>query len=386
MAVAEILHGSHEFEQNSIERERTLLALFPDQLQELREQAHTIRQVYLSGLGEPCELRMREIVTDEETYYEVALKGDTAYEDGSRVRDEPVPGTRISKELFDFYADNLPTVHKLRYEPHPRVAVDFYADHVTVETEDALAALRFFDRFPAEWFADITGDHRASNEWLAHLDYRLAHAGKEAFAPTPELETDTMIAEILMARTESLTPLIVTVGGRSGSGKSTIVRELREKLALMGLTSDVTSTDDYHRGKQWLEHYNGGQEWKKWDDEIVYNLRAMQEDLERYRIGEVIPKLHMNFVSQEPEMAGIIRPVDVLIVEGIYASSVEIAPLSSLHYEMPTPLATCVWRRILRDLKERPLFANPAESLLYILSEAEPAYRTQMQKRQAAGL
>lgn len=33
--------------------------------------------------------------------------------------------------------------------------------------------------------------------------------------------------------------------------------------------------------------------------------------------------------------------------------------------------------RLLRDLRERPQFADPAASLGYMLSEAEPAYRDQ---------
>jgi hypothetical protein len=44
---------------------------------------------------------------------------------------------------------------------------------------------------------------------------------------------------------------------------------------------------------------------------------------------------------------------------------------------MATGLATCIGRRLLRDLRERPEFADPEISLRYMLSEAEPAYRAQ---------
>ncbi len=389
MSVIETLKGSQEFERSpNEERERTLMAIFPERLQELRERAYTIKQVYLSHPSDPCEVRMREITRDNETYYEAALKGETSYEDGVRVRDEPVPGMRISKELFDYYVDqdDLPTVYKLRFDFSPGAAVDFYEDHAVVEIEDPAAGQAFFGQYPETQFVDITGDHQTSNEWLAHVNYRRTHDGHEALAPLPGLDTDAMVADILNARLESLTPLIISVGGRSGSGKSTIVRELRKKLAAIGLTSDVTSTDDYHRGKQWLEAHNNGQEWKHWDDEFVYKLDAMREDLDRYRMGEVIPKLYMNFVTQEPEVVGVIRPVDVLIVEGIYASSTELAPLSSVHYEMPTSFAASFWRRAKRDQIDRPLFGDIATSLMYNLTDAEPAYRTQLTERAAAGL
>jgi len=388
MSVIETLNVSPEFEQRRIERERTLWALFPERLRELRERANPIKQVYLSHPDEPCELRMRQITTSDGTRYEAALKGKTTYENGMRVRDEPVPGVEISKETFDFYVnqDDLPAVYKLRFDFSPGVAVDFYEDHTVIEIEDPIAGQAFFEQYPETQFVDITGDHQTSNEWLAHINYRRTHDGHEALAPLPDLDTDKMVADILGARMESLTPLIITVGGRSGSGKSTIVRELREKLAAMGLTSDVTSTDDYHRGKQRLEAHNGGRQWEDWDDEFVYKLDALQEDLGRYRMGEVIPKLYMNFITQEPEVAGIIRPVDVLIVEGIYASSAEIAPFSSLHYEITTSLATCAWQRAIRDEKERPLFTNLGGNLRYYLSNAEPAHRRQLKKRAAVGL
>ena len=48
---------------------------------------------------------------------------------------------------------------------------------------------------------------------------------------------------------------------------------------------------------------------------------------------------------------------------------------------MTTPLATCIGRRLLRDIAERPEFADPATSLGYMLSEAEPAYRAQVTAR-----
>src|SRR5665811_1730408 len=98
MSVIETLKGSPEFEQPlNKECERTLMVILPERLQELRERAYTIKQVYLSHPSDPCEIRMREITDGDETSYEAALKGVTSFENGLRVRDEPVPGVRISK-------------------------------------------------------------------------------------------------------------------------------------------------------------------------------------------------------------------------------------------------------------------------------------------------
>ena len=388
MSILEKLQTSGEFEQKPIEREQTYQPIFPDRLAQLRESAVPIRQIYLSGTNEPCDFRFRETTDfDGITRYEVGIKGAETFTDGARERLELVDGMSVSKELFDFYTANvdLPTVHKLRAKPNAYVAVDFYEDGEHVEVEKPLAGDAFFDSVGGkQGFVEVTGDRSASNRWRAELEYRRTHDGTESHPDSPELTTDAMVADILQARLEAVTPLIVTIAGRSGSGKSTVIHELRSKLAEVGLTSDVTSTDDYHRGKTWLEGYNNGEPWQRWDDEIVYNLRALVEDLESYREGNTIPRLAMNWVSQDPEVSGVIKPVDVLLVEGIYAGSLEVSRLSNLEFELPTPLATCIWRRMLRDAKERPIFADYEVSLRYILEQAEPAYRAQKSKRAAA--
>ena len=79
----------------------------------------------------------------------------------------------------------------------------------------------------------------------------------------------------------------------------------------------------------------------------------------------------------EPVYEGIIAPSNVVIIEGIYALSPDITKQDELRYEMTTPLATCIGRRLLRDMRERPEFADPVKSLGYMLREAEPAYRRQ---------
>jgi uridine kinase len=91
--------------------------------------------------------------------------------------------------------------------------------------------------------------------------------------------------------------------------------------------------------------------------------------------------IYLNVQVAEPVLTGTIEPTDVIIIEGIYAQAPEITKGSDLQYEMTTPLATCIGRRLLRDIAERPEFADPATSLGYMLSEAEPAYRAQVTAR-----
>lgn len=59
----------------------------------------------------------------------------------------------------------------------------------------------------------------------------------------------------------------------------------------------------------------------------------------------------------------------------------EITKVDDLLFEVDTPLATCIGRRLLRDMRERPQFADPVASLQYMHEEAEPAYRAQSRSR-----
>ena len=173
----------------------------------------------------------------------------------------------------------------------------------------------------------------------------------------------------------------IIITGLSGSGKSTIVREVQAALEQLGLSQEVVSTDDYHRGTSWLRNHNGGQDWTHWDAPVVYDIDTMASELEALKGGEQIYTREMDWAIAEPRIAGAITLPDVLLIEGIYANSPRITSPDDLVYEMTSPLATCIGRRLLRDMHERPEFADPAKSLLYMLTEAEPAYRAQLAER-----
>ncbi len=95
--------------------------------------------------------------------------------------------------------------------------------------------------------------------------------------------------------------------------------------------------------------------------------------------GKTIAARRFDFGLQEPVIEGVVSPCDLLIVEGIYAGSPDLAD-RHLHITIPTPLATCVGRRLARDQKEGRLntsLGTPADILRYQLETAEPMYRQQ---------
>ncbi len=382
MSVESIIH-TKEFEQKvPLEIERKFLPIFPEQLLAYRAESRPIEQFYLSHPSEPFSLRLRATLTEQgEFAYEATLKDAGKLGDDGITRMEVT--APVNENLYRFYlSKDVPVVRKLRAEPRPGISIDFYQDgDVQVESENPTSWQQFIAEH-GDTFVDITGDHISSNEWKAHLTFRRANGGTEALVPRSELRPDDIVHDILTHK-QPQAPLTVHIGGRSGSGKSTIVREIRAQLEAYGLSSAVISTDDYHRGTSWLREYNHGEAWTHWDDPIVYDTATMAQDLAQLRNSQPIYARSIDWTTAEPAVTGIIKPVDVVVIEGIYAQAPEITYPDDLQYEMTTSLATCIGRRLLRDVSERPEFADPVASLGYMLSEAEPAYRTQVSARHA---
>lgn len=377
----EIQQRNTEFERTeTCERERKYIPIFPEMLEKYRPDSYPIEQFYLSRLDEPFSLRIRETLQrGGELSYEITLKDDGFINAGGELDRIEFPAP-TEASLYHYYKQDAPVIRKLRTDILPKVAVDFYEDgSVQLEAEDKAQWQQFVDMH-GDYFIEVTGDISSTNEWKAHKKYREEHEGTEAYPRLPELRADDIVNDII--RTPAVGPRIVHIGGRSGSGKSTIVAEVCEKLDRIGMASVVLSTDDYHRGTRWLVEYNGGQPWEHWDDRVVYDTNAMSADLARLVQGEPIPRREIDWSVAEPVITGTIQPAEVIIIEGIYAQSPDITSPNDLSYKMPTPLATCVGRRLLRDLRERPEFSDPAKSLSYILREAEPAYRKQLAKRE----
>lgn len=353
------------------EIEQKLLPIFPEQFIKYRHEARPIEQFYLSHPDEDFSLRLREELVDGELCYTATLKdrGELTPAGIDRLEVE----TTIQPETYTYYkSDETPLLRKLRATPEPNIAIDFFDDgHIQIECENAVSFAPF-----REQLIDISGDKLCDNEWRAHVLHRREHAGHDVLLPLPELDTQAASREIIQLH-ESQAFSVVQIAGRSGSGKSTYVARIREQLEAAGIDCDVISTDDYHRGATWLRAYNGGRDWVRWDDAIVYDTAALASDIDQLRRGNSVPHRRIDFTIAEPVYAGARRPTPVLIVEGIYSRSPELTQLYDLTYEVPTPLATCIGRRLLRDLSERPQFADPTISLRYMLEEAKPAWRKQ---------
>lgn len=363
------------FEQiNHREIERKYSPTNAESLRIFYEQSRPIEQYYLSSPQEPFSLRFREELSkDGDLIYTATLKDRGSISDSGLDRLEIE--TRISAGLYNFYkSPELPCIKKLRTDIGDGIIIDYYEDgHVQVESEGSNSLKQLCEFINCD-LVDITDEAISNNELRANKILQK----QEIYVP--ELNIAYIVKDALEKLKDSQN-VIVRICGRSGSGKSTVSRQVQQMLNSLSIASCIISTDDYNRGASWLRYYNNGKDWSQWDHPIVYDTKSMAEDMQKLLADQPILRRSFDFVSQEPVFTEIISPVPVMIVEGIYALSQDFKNLESLEYEIPTPLATCVGRRLLRDINERPTFTNLSANLKYILEQAEPMYREQLENK-----
>lgn len=179
------------------------------------------------------------------------------------------------------------------------------------------------------------------------------------------------------------TPTVLTITGRSGSGKSTLAEQVSLAFTEHGISSTILSADDYNRGRTGLRELFGHDNHTNWDAHYVYDTALLARHIEGLKSGVSAPQYVFDFKKSERfETGDMVEPAQVIIVEGIMANSPNLTSVADLSYLMPTPLATCIGRRALRDKKENRggAIGNDTETFLqYQLHVAEPEYRARLQ-------
>jgi len=369
--------------QKRREREQTFVAPTPELLDVFRPSAVAYESAYLSHPDEEFSLRVRATYTPDGPRYSAALKDEGEMVGDALDRLEI--STEISEETFNRYAsdDAFPTVKFLRSEPLPGLSVDFIEG---IETPQVEYESSTGDEEPAfvgllkKGLVDMSNEKSVRKEVIAH------HLnGTEALTPTGEtLEefADRVFKDMVATYTMGYKQVVVGLSGMSGSGKSTAVRALQERFnETFGSEFDpiVLSSDDYHRGKKWLESTYGAP-WTNWDDPRVYNTAELATDIARLANNESILRKHFDFASEEVVYDEQITPQPFVIIEGLYAGSKDLNDVRQLHYEVPTGIATSVGRdvrRLVLENRANGSISTPEARLRYQLETALPTYLDQ---------
>lgn len=363
------------------EIERKFLPAFD--LSELLPDADRIEQIYLSWPHEDWNLRVRKTTRPhQEPTFEATLKSRPGTRTRALVRDEI--NADISEETYRFYQNqNLPRLQKLRAHLGEGITMDWLTDDsgtvqpFVLEVEGTGPDQTHFLRNWESQLIDVSRMAEYDNERTAHALWKNP---SEQPALLSSLDVQEHVHHIAAAAKSSNRPIVIGIQGRSGSGKSTLAQEVATLLEWQQDDMPVMrlSTDDYHRGRNWLLDSFGVETWKNWDAPIVYNTAALAFELNEYlEKGEPIQKRHFDFRTQEPVVEAEAHAAGrIVIIEGLFPHSDDLAHLIDYTIELSTPVATSIGRRIMRDIQGRlnDSLGSPEEVLRYQLETAEPTH------------
>lgn len=154
--------------------------------------------------------------------------------------------------------------------------------------------------------------------------------------------------------------LLIGVTGGSGSGKTTFIRELKERFT--GQKLCVISQDDYYRPQEEVNLDEQGVH--NYDEPSSIDHKAFLADLHKLQHGEVVCRPEYTFNNPEiiPQMIEL-KPAPIIIVEGVFVFHYkEIRELCDIKIYLHAKENLKVIRRIKRDQVERNY---PLDDVLY---------------------
>lgn len=164
---------------------------------------------------------------------------------------------------------------------------------------------------------------------------------------------------------------LVGVAGGSGSGKTSLVRALRESLPA-GSTCVVTQDDYYHPKELQARDANGK---VNFDLPTAVDLVGLERDLKALRSGESIVRKEYTFNQEgrEPRLVEML-PAPVVLVEGLFVLHHQpVRDLFDLRVFIDAREASQLDRRLKRDATERGY--GPEDVLYQWEHHVLPAYR-----------
>lgn len=163
------------------------------------------------------------------------------------------------------------------------------------------------------------------------------------------------------------TPRIIGIVGASGSGKTTVAKELAE---LAGNAS-LMSQDNYYIS---LPDNVDSKDWN-FDDPAVIDLEHLARDLAALKRGEIIegPRYIFSTHKRAPDTVTL-KPAPLIIVEGLFLFLPEsLRNVFDLKIFIDVPLKVCQERRVARDVVERGRTAEMIRQRW--VEQVEPMYR-----------
>lgn len=149
-------------------------------------------------------------------------------------------------------------------------------------------------------------------------------------------------------------PMLVGIVGGSGSGKTSVARELVRRIKKAGTESLLLDMDAYYAPLEVVRGRFEGREIN-WDHPHAFDLELMATHLAALHRGEPIRKPKYDFtVSDRVGWEDPVDASDVVILEGLlFLALPELRELLDVKVFVDTDADIRILRRIQRDTKER---------------------------------
>ncbi len=142
-------------------------------------------------------------------------------------------------------------------------------------------------------------------------------------------------------------PVIIGIVGASGSGKTTVARDLAEALK----STCFLSQDNYYRD---LPADADSKAWN-FDDPAVIDLAHLASDLAALKRGESIEQPQYVFSTHRRASETLtLHPAPIIVVEGLFLfSTPALRDVFDFKIYIDVPQTVCLARRVARDCAER---------------------------------
>lgn len=165
-------------------------------------------------------------------------------------------------------------------------------------------------------------------------------------------------------------PVIIGIAGGTGSGKSTITKELIKLIDEKDVT--IIEQDSYYKDQSNLPFEERVK--TNYDHPFAFDNELLVSQLKDLIVGKAIEKPVYDFsIHNRTEETKRVEPKDVIILEGILIlAEKEIRDLLDIKVFVDTDADVRIIRRILRDMKDRGRSLDSV--ILQYMSTVRPAH------------
>ena len=145
-------------------------------------------------------------------------------------------------------------------------------------------------------------------------------------------------------------PIVIGIAGGTGSGKSTIIKKIKEQF---NDAVTILSHDYYYKAHDDLTYEERTK--LNYDHPDAFDTDLMVAHIKALKRGEIVerPSSHFSVHNRRKETVTVV-PSKVIIVEGILIfENVELLDMFDIKVFVDTDADVRIIRRILRDVKER---------------------------------